>query len=437
MNTYILLSRLTGHRNRFHRLGIGCIIFVDEVNMGKFIIKGGAPLYGRVKVSGSKNASLAVLFATLITRGISEIRNLPDIGDVRVALDILALYGAKIKCIGDITYIDTRQLRYITPPSELTSRLRASTYLLGATLVRFGKAEKISLGGCSFSHRPIDMHIAAMISHGAEESRDSITAGALAPSEFSLRLPSVGATVNSLIMAAGIAGKSIIRGIALEPHILTLIDYLASAGAEIIRDGDTLAVSGGALGGGRVTIGADMIEAGSYLALGAMCGGRISVAGAVAEELLPMTDILSSAGVRITHSDGISALGRPERHISVVADPYPAFPTDLQPIMAPLSSFAGGKIRDNVWRGRYGYLENLKAFGIRSRVVDGAADIFPSEIHPASSSAPDLRGGMALVMAALVADGVSVIDEAEIIMRGYENIVGKLSRLGAEIEYRE
>ena len=135
--------------------------------------------------------------------------------------------------------------------------------------------------------------------------------------------------------------------------------------------------------------------------------------------------------------DGIYAVGKPERSISVIADPYPAFPTDLQPVIAPILSFKGGKIRDNVWRGRYGYLENLRAFGIKSRVVDGVAEIFPSELCAASSDAPDLRGGMALVMAALAADGVSIIENAEIIMRGYENIVEKLSHLGAEIEYVE
>jgi UDP-N-acetylglucosamine 1-carboxyvinyltransferase len=403
--------------------------------MGKFLIRGGAPLYGRVRVSGSKNAALAVIFASLVTDGVSEIRNLPDIGDVRVALDILRCFGARISRIGDTTYIDTRRLKAVLVPSELTSRLRASTYLLGACLVRFGRADEIVLGGCNFSDRPIDIHIAAMLSHGARVKGGGIVGEELLPSDFTLLLPSVGASVNSLILASGIKGRSVVRGIALEPHILTLIDFLCSAGAKIELSGNTATVDGTDLRGGRVTVGSDMIEAGTYLAVGVLTGGRVTVERAVSEELLPFTNLLSSAGVSVTVDDGICAYGRPSRPINVIAEPYPAFPTDLQPIIAPLLSFSGGKIRDNVWPTRLGYLEALKSFGIRSRLVDGTAEIFPSEPSCGNSDAPDLRGGMALVMAALAADGVSVIGNAEIVMRGYERITEKLSHLGAEITY--
>lgn len=403
--------------------------------MGKFIIRGGAPLYGRVRVSGSKNAALAVIFASLLTYGVSEIRNLPDIGDVRNALDILRCYGARIISLGDVTYIDTGRLKEVAAPTELTSRLRASTYLLGATLVRFGRADKITLGGCNFSERPIDMHIAAMLSHGAEETERAIIGERLSPSEFVLRLPSVGATVNSLIMASGIEGESVIRGIALEPHILTLIDFLRSAGARIELSGNTATVLGTRLHGGKVTVGSDMIEAGSYLAVGILSGGRVTVERAVGEELFPFTNLLSSAGVDIIREGGICAYGRPSSAISVTAEPYPAFPTDLQPIIAPVLSFAGGKIRDNVWPTRFGYLGALKAFGLKSRVIDGVAEIFRSELTSGRAAAPDLRGGMSLVASALAADGVSVIEDAEVVMRGYAGIVEKLSHLGAEISY--
>lgn len=403
--------------------------------MGKFIIRGGAPLYGKVRVSGSKNAALAIIFASLITNGISEIRNLPDIGDVRAALDIISCYGAVVSRKDDVTYIDTREIRYTRAPEDLTSRLRASAYLLGSTLIRFGRADKLSLGGCNFSDRPIDMHIAAMLSHGAVETEDGVVAKRLYPSDFTLRLPSVGATVNSLIIASGIAEKSVIRGVALEPHILTLIEFLRSAGAKIALDGNILTVAGGGLHGGSVTIGADMIEAGTYLSLGVLCGGKVVVERADKNELSPFIDLLLASGVRIEDEGGLCAIGRPLRSVFAVADPYPAFPTDLQPIIAPLLSFAGGRIRDNVWPARFGYLERLGAFGIRSRVVGGTAEIFPSEPICACASAPDLRGGMALVMSALAADGVSTVDNAEIVMRGYESLVDKLAHLGAEIEY--
>ena len=403
--------------------------------MGAFIVRGGAPLFGSVRVSGSKNAALPVIFASIATCGVSEIEDLPDISDVSAALEILAHLGAGIERRGRATLIDTGDLTYRPIPPELIRRLRASTYLLSACLVRFGLAEIGEFGGCNFSPRPIDMHLYALASHGATIECSLIRSGALYPSEISFPKRSVGATVNALIAAAGIRGTSRIAGCALEPHIMTLIDYLRSAGAIITLEGDTATVSGSSLVGGRVRISGDMIEAGSFLAASVMTGGNIGVRGAVGEELSSFLSPFAAAGSSASLGDAVRLVGAPKERIRIVTAPYPGYPTDLQPIAAPMLAFSGGILTDTVWQGRFGYLEQLSRFGIKSRALGMSAEIFPSELRPAEVTAPDLRGGMALMLAALATDGESIIHSGELLLRGYERLVEKLTVLGAEISY--
>lgn len=403
--------------------------------MGSFLVKGGAALYGRVRVSGSKNAALPIIFASLITNGVSRIHNLADIGDVRAAIKIIEAYGAKVTRLGDTALIDTRELYYTAPPEREVASLRASTYLLSSSLVRFGRAKVSSFGGCNFGPRPIDMHLSALVSHGARIENDELVATSLYPSEIDFHIRSVGATVNSIIAAAGCKGESVIRGIALEPHIMTLISYLKSAGAVIELIGDTLTVSGGELTGGEVTIEGDMIEAGTFLAASIVTGGRISVSGVTPEHLLSFLEPLSKSGVNIGADTSITAVGKPNSTLSLVAAPYPAFPTDLQPVVAPILAYSGGKLTDTVWQTRFGYLAELSRFNIASRRIANTAEIFPSDILAAEATAPDLRGGAALLLAALAAEGESIIHSAEVVLRGYEHLTEKLSSLGAELVY--
>ncbi len=406
--------------------------------MGRFIVNGGAPLFGRVRVSGSKNAALPILFASIITRGVSVIEDLPDIGDVRVAIDIIERLGATVVREGTLTRVNTESLTYTKIPDTLLSRLRASTYLLGAMLVRFGRAEIGCFGGCNFAPRPIDMHLDAIRSHGASiGGSGEISSERLYPSEITFAKRSVGATVNALILASGIPGESVIRGCATEPHILNLIEYLRSCGADIALSGDTATVRGTNLRGGSVSVGGDMIEAGTMLTASLLTGGAVRVVGVSDTELLSFTQLLTASGVIRQGGEGIMLTGMPEAKIRVVTLPYPGFPTDLQPIISPLLSHRGGWISDTVWRDRLGYLEGLSRFGVRSRAVDGVAEIFPSELVAAEAEAADLRGGMALIIAALAAEGVSVIRNGELVLRGYERLVDKLCLLGAEIDYKD
>lgn len=406
--------------------------------MGRFIIDGGTPLFGRVRVSGSKNAALPVIFSTLTTHGISRIENVPDITDVRVAIDIIKEFGAACQLERGVLTVDTTSLAYTRPRDEYLTPIRASTYLLGATTARFGRGEIRSYGGCNFSHRPIDMHLDAIRAFGGAIDGCDIDCPTLTPTCLRFAKCSVGATVNALILAACTIGRSEIYGIAREPHILDLVTYLVSAGAKIDVDGDAAIVEGAHLHGGTVRIRGDMIEAGTYLAASLITGGAVAVSGVEREELEAFIAPLTASGV-CSESDGVGIIlrGSPKEPISVTTSPYPGFPTDLQPILAPILSVAGGSIRDTVWQGRFGYLSPLLDFGIHSRVVGDTAEIFPSEIHASQSTATDLRGGMALILAALGAEGKSIVGRGEYVLRGYERLTEKLGALGAEIEYRD
>lgn len=407
--------------------------------MGRFIIGGGRPLAGSVRVSGSKNAALPIVFSTLATEGVSRIYNLPNITDVTDALAIVKEFGAKVWREGEVTLIDTRNLYYVTPNLDRVRRIRASTYLIGSCLARFGRAELLPFGGCAFSHRPIDMHIDAAVRLGATQNGDELSAKALTGTDLKLRLPSVGATVNSLIMAASAEGESRIIGAAREPHILSLISYLRGAGARISVSGDVITVTGARLHGASAVIPGDMIEAGTFFAASIVTGGRVRVGGFDARELSAFTSPLLSSGVIEDVSDGgIMLVGRPKREISVTTGAYPAFATDLQPIFATvLATSQGGRIEDTVWQTRFGYLDELARLGLSYSREGNVARIFKSTTYPARVTATDLRGGAAAVLLALGTEGQSEVASGELVLRGYDSFTEKLRALGAEISYEE
>ena len=405
--------------------------------MGKFVINGGKGLYGGVRVSGSKNAALPIIFASLATVGVSRIYNLPDITDVDDALGIIEAFGAKVWREGSVTLIDTRELEYTVLDLARVERIRASTYLIGACLARFGRAELLPFGGCAFSHRPIDMHLSAAEAFGARVDGRDLTCDGLCGADISLRQPSVGATVNSLILAASAKGESRIVGAAREPHIRTLISYLNAAGAEIHTSGADLKIRGGSLHGASAVIPGDMIEAGTFLAASLITGGRVRVSGFDARELSAFTAPLLSAGVIEDVSGGsVMLVGKPKREISVTTGAYPAFATDLQPIFSTvLATSRGGYIEETVWRSRFGYLDVLARMGVSFARDNSRVHVYPSDVFSASVRAPDLRGGAAAVLIGLAAEGESVVDGGELILRGYDSFGEKLRALGAEIAY--
>lgn len=404
--------------------------------MNSFVINGGRKLSGAVSVSGSKNAALPILFSTLVTHGTSKIRGVPDIKDVDVTLDILSFFGADINKCGDTVTVNTENLVYKRPPTALVSSLRASSYLLGATASRFGVTHLDSFGGCNFDNRPVDMHTDALTAFGAEREGDRFYATALRAADLKFNKISVGATVNAILLAVSANGTSRIFGYAKEPHVISLVDYLNKAGASISVYEDRLEIEGRRLGSAEVTVIPDMIEAGTYTVLSVMMDCGFKVVGADSSHLDSFFSALKGAGVQFGLTNGvIKPLRPPIRDIDLLCAPYPAFPTDLQPIMAPLlAAFFGGRITDTVWRSRFGYLASLSSFGIKSEISETGAYIYPSKFKSSEGYAPDLRGGMAMLLCALVANGQSIIRSSDLIKRGYSDVIYKLRLLGADIE---
>lgn len=403
--------------------------------MGQFIINGGRKLSGEICVSGSKNAVLPLIFASITARGTSSFTNIPDIIDVDIAFDILRNMGATVTRVGDTATVDTSDLEYSPPSEDSVSKIRASSYLIGACLARFGKVEILRFGGCNFDNRPIDMHISAALALGARLSGDFLLADGLRGADIIFNKISVGATVNAVIMASSAVGKSRIYGYAREPHVISLIEYLRSAGAKISLFDEYIEIWGAELKAADSRIIPDMIEAGSYLALSLMNDSELCVRGADFGQLESFLLPLVNSGAVIEHnSASVTAFGSLTEPVNITTAPYPAFPTDLQPLVAPLlGRFFGGKITEGVWHNRFGYLSELSKFGVEYESYDGYSVIMPSKFKSAIATSPDLRGGMALVLAALSTDGESVIFGTELIKRGYADIVGKLRKIGADI----
>ncbi len=403
--------------------------------MEKYFVRGGRPLSGDIECGGSKNASLPVIFATLICPGVTYLSGLPEIRDGRVALEILGVFGADVERKGDTCRIDTGDLHYSAPPPELLSSFRASTYLIGSAIPRFGRCPIGNFGGCNFSARPIDMHIAAARAFGAEMHGDTLVTAGLHPATVTFANKSVGATVNALLLAAATEGESRIENPATEPHIIFLV--LRSAGADIEISGNSFTVRGGRLRGTSARVIPDMIEAGTYIIAGLVTGGRVRVRGVPPRELSALTSLLSSMGASVSSSDAAVSVTSHSRldYAEVTTAPYPGYPTDMQPQTAVLlAKNSGGRITDTVFPERFGYLSELAKFGIASARFGDGAVIYPSEIKNSGAKVCDLRAGAACLLAALAADGESVISDDGMLTRGYSSLVSKLRSLGADID---
>ena len=409
--------------------------------MEKIIVNGGKPLCGRIRASGSKNATLPLIFASLLVPGVTVLNNVPNIGDVRVALKIISSFGTRVTLDGDRLTIDASYLTYSSPDPSLISKIRASTYLIGVSLARFGIADICEFGGCNFSARPINFHIMAAEKLGARRVGNNLFAKQLQGAEIHLPKPSVGATINAAIMAASASGETEIFGYAKEPHVLSVLDFLSAIGASVTMGDDSIKIKSAPPREAEVTVIGDMIEAGTYLILALTSGGKITVSGISPCELSSLIDVICNMGYDIKiENDSITVdshmeNGAERKSIHVNASPYPGFPTDLQPLIVPLLSKQGGTVSDSVWQERFGYLLPLGQMGLDYSSGQGCAVIRKSQFHPASVSATDLRGGMALVIAALSADGVSEILYPDIILRGYDRLIEKLSSLGADIKF--
>ncbi|MBO4354195.1 MAG: UDP-N-acetylglucosamine 1-carboxyvinyltransferase [Clostridia bacterium] len=415
--------------------------------MEKLIIDGGRPLNGRIKVDGMKNVASAVLFASILTRGTCVIENLPKINEVAVTVDILRIIGADVSDAGDgALKIDTTNVKNVSVPEELVGKFRASYYLAGAMLARFGKTEVGFPGGCDFGKRPVDQHIKAFRALGAEADTDGEHIYAYAPNglvgtDIYFDCVTVGGTINAMIAAVGADGTTVINNAAREPHIVDLANFLNTCGARISGAGTSvIKVRGGELHGCTYDIIPDMLEAGMYMAVAAATHGSIYIDGIIPRHVSSISTKLTEMGVSITEFDDGVLVSAPNalKSTNIETLPYPGFPTDMQPLMAVLMCLADGvgTINETIYDDRFRYVEELKRMGAhitlsgrrRAEIIGG----YP--LSPSNVRAVDLRAGAAMVVAALATPGRTEIDDIYHLERGYSDMVEKLKSLGASIK---
>ena len=403
---------------------------------------------GEVEISGAKNAAVAIIPAALMVDGVCRIENIPQISDTDMLLTILKELGAKIRFINKSTIeIDCTDVRYQDAPYDLMRKIRASYYLIGAMLGRFGSAKTTMPGGCNFGVRPIDQHIKGMTALGADvdvkngfvyaDARD----GRLHGARIYLDKVSVGATMNIMLAAALAQGRTIIENAAREPHIVDLANFLNSMGADVRGAGtDTIKVNGvDKLHGGSYAIIPDQIEAGTYMVAAAATGGEVLVKNVIPRHLECISAKLRETGTIVQeYEDSVLVKGASTlRRVNIKTLPYPGFPTDMQPPMGALMCVAKGTsvITEGVYDNRYKYTNELRKMGAeiqvdgRGAVIEGGKRLTGAPVH-----ACDLRAGAAMVIAGMCATGTTVVEDVRFIERGYENFVGKLKALGADIE---
>lgn len=412
--------------------------------MSSVLVNGGVRLKGQVRIGGSKNASVAIIPATLLGEGPSVLEDLPHIADVAVFSEIMNTLGARVRKIPEGgTQIDPNGFDTYEAPYELVKRLRASYYLLGVLLARFGRAEVALPGGCDIGIRPIDQHLkgfealgaTARIEHGVVKLRARRLRGA----QIYLDVTSVGATINIMLAASLAEGTTQIENAAKEPHIVDLANFLNSMGARVQGAGtDVIKIRGvKRLSGTTHAIIPDGVEAGTYMIMAAATQGDIKVQNVIPKHLEAVTAKLREAGVVIEENGDHVRVRAPERLKAVNAKtlPYPGFPTDLQqPLVAALTRANGvSVVQETIWDNRFGYANELIRMGARIKVdgrtavIEGIDRLFGVPVR----SKNDLRAGAALLIAALSAEGESTIEGMEYVDRGYEHIDAKLKGLGA------
>lgn len=416
--------------------------------MARYEIIGGNPLRGEVTISGAKNAAVAIIPASLLVNGVSRIENVPDISDVRILLAILEGLGAKIAYPEPgVVEIDSTVIHDIEPETALVKKMRASYYLMGALLGRQGHCHVALPGGCSFASRPIDQHIKGFRALGAkvEETEKYVEMypgkDGLQGGRVSLDMASVGATANIMMAAVLMPGMTVIENAAKEPHIVDLANYLNTMGANVMGAGtDTVKIRGvEKLQGGTYAIIPDQIEAGTYMAAAVITGGDVLVKNVIPKHMECITIKLEEMGAEIEEFDDAIRISNNQRlyATTVKTRPYPGFPTDMQAQICVCMTLADGisRLTESVYETRFfGYCAELESMGAKIEVNGKTATINGREkLKGSTVIARDLRAGAALVIAGLVADGTTRVENIHYIERGYENLVEKLTALGANI----
>lgn len=419
-------------------------------NEEKMVILGGVKLHGEVKISGAKNSAVAILVASILVKGKCVIENVPHVSDILDLIDIINGLGGVAEFVGEDTVeVDCSDLTDYVASYDSVRKIRASSYLMGALLGRLKKASVALPGGCDFGVRPIDQHIKGFEALGAkvdiEYGMVNITADELVGDTVYLDVVSVGATINIMLAAALADGITVIDSAAKEPHVVDVANFLNSMGANIKGAGtDVIKIRGvKELHGGTFSVIPDQIEAGTFMIAAAATRGDVMVTNIIPKHMESLSAKLEEMGVGVEEYDEAIRIyvDKPElKRANVKTQPYPGFPTDLQPQMLTLLTVAKGTsiMKENVWDNRFKYIDELNRMGANVNVEgkDVAVVEGGSRLTGASVCATDLRAGAAMVIAALIADGVTEIYNLQYIDRGYENLEEKLRALGAQITRR-
>ncbi len=414
--------------------------------MEKFVINGGNALRGEVRISGAKNAAVAILPAVLLADGPCVIENLPNISDVAAILKVMKTLGANIRLINKTTVeIDPRNVNSFVVTKEMAEGMRASSYFLGALLGRMNKARVAPPGGCNFGVRPIDLHIKGFEALGAKMTIENGMVDGKAPvlrgASIYLDMVSVGATINIMLAAVKAKGLTVIENAAKEPHIVDLANFLNSMGANIMGAGTSMIKIRGveSLGGTNYSVIPDQIEAGTYMAAAVGTGGDILVNNVTPKHLESIIAKLREIGAEITEYDEavrVTMNSRPKK-CNVKTMPHPGFPTDMQPQIATVLTVCQGTsiVTEGVWDNRFRYIDQLTLMGADIQVEGRMAVITGVDtLTSAPVKAVDLRAGAAMIIAGLMAKGKTEVEDIQYIDRGYEDIVEKFTALGADIK---
>ncbi len=414
--------------------------------MEQYVIKGGIPLVGEVEIAGAKNAALPIISAAIMTDEVVTLENLPDVNDINVLLEAIEGIGARVDRIDRHTVkINGSTIQDCSVEYECIKKIRASYYLLGALLGKYNNAEVPLPGGCNIGSRPIDQHLKGFRAIGAQVSIEHGTIIAkcdhMVGAHIFMDIVSVGATINIMMAASRAQGRTIIENAAKEPHVVDVANFLNSMGADIKGAGtDVIRIKGvSSFHGCNYMIVPDMIEAGTYMMAAAATKGDVIIKNVIPKHLEAITAKLLEIGCEVEESDDSVRVVAAKRlnRTHVKTQPYPGFPTDMQPQMSVVLALAAGTsiVTESIFENRFKYVDELTRMGANIKVegntaiIDGVPNFTGARI-----SSPDLRAGAALVIAGLEADGFTVIDDIVYIQRGYEDFEGKLRGLGAELE---
>ncbi len=417
--------------------------------MAKLIIQGQNMLSGEIKISGAKNSAVALLPAAVLAKSKSVIYNVPEISDIKYLIDIMKLLNCKVEHKNETLYIDSSELENKPIPEELSVQMRASYYFMGALLAKFGKVEISFPGGCNIGARPIDIHIKGFEELGAKveivKNRYTITAEKLVGNKIYFDFPSVGATINVMMAAVGAEGTTVIENAAMEPEIVNVASFLINMGVKVRGAGTKRIEIEGCknLDNGVCEVFPDRIESGTYIIIGALLGKELKIKGIIKEHIEALLMKLNEIGIEYEINNDVMTISKCDKltATNVKTLVFPGFPTDLQQPLTTLLTQAQGKslVEETLYENRFKNTYDLNRMGAITNILSLSKleIIGPKKLKGTNVIATDLRGGASLLIAGLIAEGETIIDNCDVILRGYGNLVEKLSNVGDKLEITE